>query len=95
MTSDLDEIIAEVAADLAHSYGLALDTAKRMVRRQLDEAWAEYPWCALWGERCVVRPIVFGSHDRCRAHSVDRHATKAAAGSAPWTGATGSSKPES
>jgi hypothetical protein len=42
MTPDLDELIAALAAHLAHSRGLPLASAERTVQKLIDEAWTEY-----------------------------------------------------
>jgi hypothetical protein len=42
MTPDLDELIAALAAHLAHSRGLSPASAERVVRKLVDEAWVDY-----------------------------------------------------
>lgn len=39
---DLDTLIAQLTAHLAHSRGLSLAAAERTVQKLVDEAWAEY-----------------------------------------------------
>jgi hypothetical protein len=41
VTPDLDELIAALAAHLAHSRGLPLANADRTVLRLIDQAWTE------------------------------------------------------
>jgi hypothetical protein len=42
MTPDLDDLIAQLAAHLAHTRGIPLVSAERTVRKLVDEAWSEY-----------------------------------------------------
>ncbi len=42
MTQDLDELMDALAIHLAHSRNLSIEAAERIVRRLVDEAWAEY-----------------------------------------------------
>jgi hypothetical protein len=42
MPTNLDDLIAELAAHLALSRGLTYRAAERTVRKLVDEAWTEY-----------------------------------------------------
>lgn len=42
MITNLDDLIAALAAHLSHSRGISLASAERTVRRLVDEAWTEY-----------------------------------------------------
>jgi hypothetical protein len=42
ITPHFDDLIAELAAHLAHTRGMPLDLAERAVRKLVDEAWVEY-----------------------------------------------------
>jgi hypothetical protein len=42
MPTDLDDLIAQLAAHLAHSRNIRLTAAERTVRKLVDEAWSEY-----------------------------------------------------